>query len=200
MSESRQDGGDGGGLPPCELFPSPDEAAAAAAAAAVAGDWAAVSSVDSSGISAHAGAGESFAASVSVSDQTIRIYKPIFRHRIAAVNSTQPATPNNKSTVISQIVGVLFFRYVWWVCFIPKVSIHRTDTNTRNPIGSCFSVPKSSVRLTWPFALILKNSEHLKFLKLEYITPEECETPAHPAVTTEFQVDVIFMMQCSTHQ
>ena len=69
MSESGQDGGDGGGLPPCELFPSPDEAAAAA----VAGDWAAVSSVDSSGISAHVGAGESFAASVSVSDQTIRI-------------------------------------------------------------------------------------------------------------------------------
>ena len=71
MSESGQDGGDGGGLPPCELFPSPDEAAAAAAA--VAGDWAAVSSVDSCGISAHVGARESFAASVSVSDQTIRI-------------------------------------------------------------------------------------------------------------------------------
>ena len=41
MSESGRDGGDGGGLPPCELFPSPDEAAEAAAAA-VAGDWAAV--------------------------------------------------------------------------------------------------------------------------------------------------------------
>ena len=47
-----------------------------------------------------------------------------------------------------------YFRYFRCICFIPKISIHRTNTNTHNPIGNCFSVPKISFHQTWPFALI----------------------------------------------
>ena len=50
-----------------------------------------------------------------------------------------------------------YCRYFRCVCLIPKISIHQTNTNTRNdPIGNCFSVPKISVHLTWPVALIPK--------------------------------------------
>ena len=64
-----------------------------------------------------------------------------------------------------------YFRNIRYICFIPKISIHRTNTNTHNPIGNCFSVPKISV--------------HVKFLKLEYsqtslIRSSFIRIPRHP--------------------
>ena len=37
-----------------------------------------------------------------------------------------------------------------------NITIHRTNTNTHNPRENFYSVPKFSVHLTWPFAIIPK--------------------------------------------
>ena len=56
-----------------------------------------------------------------------------------------------------------YFRYFRCICFISKISIHQINTNTHNPIGNCSSMPKISVHLTWPFALIPKILSTLNF-------------------------------------
>ena len=85
----------------------------------------------------------------------------------------------------------LYFQYFQCICFIPKIPIHQTNTDTHNPIGNCFSVPKISVHLTWPFALIPKILSIEKFLKLEYQRLSESFTAGKK--TTKY------LLRCNVH-